>query len=342
MIKILPASRLRYGFELETQSFEDYGNDRDAELDDSEYDDWREERTREILGENCLQDLPSRRFRNLYQRTLDAIEETIPVELDEDGDDLDKDIADLFAGDSNPYLKDVIAHLRKNGDHSSLIEDIEEYVSDEVFAEDVPDHCYKSQRYGIAETLSDLSRCTHRFTCETDGTVRGPEIQSGICTLDGAKAAFRELRQFDFEVDVECSFHIHVSHNNVRHQYGERMQYLQMWYIWKNMHRVPLPVLERWQNEDWLAEYFNVAQTRKRYAFVAFRSDVGQGTWEYRCFGNVEYPDDADACLDLAQDAFLFASRRKKDYPMPTPNDFFLLKKNIIARANARYERKAA
>jgi len=144
------------------------------------------------------------------------------------------------------------------------------------------------------------------LTYERDGSVNGPEIQTvgpnkfRQC-LNHSKFLFKN---FEFEINEECSFHVHLSIPGIKHSYGRNLQIALMLSVILAPNR-PGYIHNRWQHtvendeddgESWLEKYFSVSPSTNKNTFVAFRGD----TWEFRCFGNVTDVEDAEWCLKTA------------------------------------------
>lgn len=144
----------------------------------------------------------------------------------------------------------------------------------------------------------------------TDNSVDGVEIR----TIDGltyrqfyaaAKAAF----SLDHDIDTDCSFHIHLSIPNVKHSFGDRFQLALVEYLIENVERLPANVQERFKKAP-KNEYINgLLSSQKKYSFVHAHD---QGTWEFRCFGNVHNASEAMTCLNIAIEAMNYAYQATK------------------------------
>lgn len=144
----------------------------------------------------------------------------------------------------------------------------------------------------------------------TDNSVDGVEIR----TIDGltyrqfyaaAKAAF----SLDHDIDTACSFHIHLSIPNVKHSFGDRFQLALVEYLIENVDRLPANVQERFRKAP-SNEYINgLLSSKKKYSFVHAHE---QGTWEFRCFGNVQNTSEAMTCLNIAIEAMNYAYQATK------------------------------
>lgn len=144
----------------------------------------------------------------------------------------------------------------------------------------------------------------------TDNSVDGVEIR----TIDGltyrqfyaaAKAAF----SLDHDIDTACSFHIHLSIPNVKHSFGDRFQLALVEYLIENIDRLPANVQKRFKNAP-KNDYINgLLSSQKKYSFVHAHC---QGTWEFRCFGNVQNTIEAMTCLNIAIEAMNYAYQATK------------------------------
>jgi hypothetical protein len=152
----------------------------------------------------------------------------------------------------------------------------------------------------------------HDVEAGKDSTVSGFEFR----TIGGHRygqllTKLSSVLAMDHSVDEHCSLHIHLSVDGVSHRWGAAFQARMVNYIMSNTHRVPDRVLDRWIGAarnpfEWLDRFFALEGGQQKYRFVHFHS---QGTWEFRCFGNVDSIDDAKACLDLSIDAMHAAYR---------------------------------
>jgi hypothetical protein len=189
-----------------------------------------------------------------------------------------------------------------------------------------------------SKTLEIPSSCN----MSGDGSVSGPEIRTvgGLTVQEFCRAVNELFEKHSFLIDERCSFHIHLSVNDVSHRYGERFQSWMLEYLFMNMTSMPESVVSRFcyyecrgdelleidEGDDdddpypdeegekyWMDQYFPFAITENRYAFVSYR---GQ-TWEFRCFGNVQDPREAKRCLLLAIGALKYAYECSKGISVP-------------------------
>lgn len=191
---------------------------------------------------------------------------------------------------------------------------------------------------GMRSYLRDMHGVSEDYSIENDATVNGIEFKpSGPLDPDASLAKYAALRKIFAEtegmtpwtVSNRCSFHIHVSVADMKHNYGPNMQAFMYLYLLQNINRVPTRVLERWvyagNNGDEGDRYFKMAiggstipSRECRYSFVAFRHEFK--TWEFRCWGNIETVEDAKACVDLSLEAYNYAfdlvHKQKKAAPL--------------------------
>jgi hypothetical protein len=149
------------------------------------------------------------------------------------------------------------------------------------------------------------------FRAHRDGTVEGPEIVLATPQgIDKAKAMtgqlFTYIEHHEAEINKGCSFHIHVSVQGRKHVYGTGFQALMIDYVFQQAlaGRLPTRLLDRWCNGS-LSSYFDVSLESGKYEFIAHRPE--HGTWEFRCFGNIDNATDAKTCIDVAVEAYCWA-----------------------------------
>lgn len=131
-----------------------------------------------------------------------------------------------------------------------------------------------------------------------DSSVRGFEFRTrGPRAYDQFIEESRTVFALQHEIDVACSFHIHLSVNGVAHRYSQRLQQAMMEYIIDHMDTLPNEVRERFQYA-YQSTHFKTQLLLNKYTFVSYSSE--HNTWEFRCFGNVSSVDSGKACLDMA------------------------------------------
>jgi hypothetical protein len=206
--------------------------------------------------------------------------------------------ADAVSSRVSEILGDVPGHLP-----SSLLTRVEEAVRESV-EEDIPQSDYEREA-DPAEWMRDNYRIPTDVQVGHDGSVSGFEFRTrGALTYMRFRRAAEGIYRLSHDVDTECSFHIHLAVRGVKHQYGERMQMALVEYLTRNISRVPESVRTRWTEDN---QYISrLVSEAEKYSFIRFHP---QGTWEFRCFGNVQSSADAMRCLDLAVDAMQFAYR---------------------------------
>lgn len=166
-------------------------------------------------------------------------------------------------------------------------------------------------------TRRKLLKCPekHRelFDVGFDGSVRGFEIRTkGALTItEFIKAAEIAFDMNKHEIDIGCSFHLHVGLKGASHEYDPKMQSAMYEYLMEHINEVPATVLTRWDSlnnppvsgERHVGQYFQPILKNTKFTFV---NRHGQGTWEFRCFGNVTNKKDAMKCLMLAIKAIVY------------------------------------
>ena len=151
-----------------------------------------------------------------------------------------------------------------------------------------------------------------RFSLCFDYSVPGPEVKfTEPLQLGAAKVALHDMfRKFDIYTDNSCSFHVHLSRFGETAKYSKVFQQAAMEYILVNMERVPMSVRLRWSKPCSKTyrrrlHFFRPELSREKFTFVNFHERFG--TYEFRCFGNVDNAIDAQACLTLAVEAYRHA-----------------------------------
>lgn len=154
------------------------------------------------------------------------------------------------------------------------------------------------------------SSCKPTSPCDSievgrDGSVNGYEFRTlGGLTFNQFMSAADAVFDMSHEIDDKCSFHIHLSIPGVTHKYGADIQRAMVEYIALNVGRLPKTVQNR-LNTASNNQYINGLVGREaKYCFVRFHP---QGTWEFRCIGNVHNAEDAKICLDICIEALAHA-----------------------------------
>lgn len=147
----------------------------------------------------------------------------------------------------------------------------------------------------------------------SDSSVRGGEARTiGALTPNEFMAAARALfGGYEFEIETNCSFHIHLSVPGVHHKYGAALQAEMFAYILNNIGRLPQSVQDRLNSSS--IRYCKFELTPEKFTAVHGHS---LHTWEFRLFGNITTALDGWKCLLLAIDALRHAYRvrlRKTD-----------------------------
>lgn len=144
------------------------------------------------------------------------------------------------------------------------------------------------------------------LTVGSDASVGGFEIRTeGGLTPAEFQTAADSVFKLSHEIDVACSFHVHVKVAGIDHKYGERMQQALTEFLIERTGDVPASVLERWRTIRQRTHIQPGVRTEK-HSFVFAHP---QGTWEFRCFGNVLNAADGVKCLELSVLAMQHAYR---------------------------------
>lgn len=147
----------------------------------------------------------------------------------------------------------------------------------------------------------------------TDGSVRGFEFRTiGALSVKEFVQALDVVfnDEVKHEVDVGCSFHLHVGlGKDVKLMWDRATQAHIYEYLMEHITEVPACVLKRWDRlhsrSGDARDYFATRLSTEKYSFVHFHPRFG--TLEFRCFGNVNSKADALVCLRLAMRATRYA-----------------------------------
>lgn len=134
-----------------------------------------------------------------------------------------------------------------------------------------------------------------------DESVSGFELRTnGPKTVTEFEEAAVEAFKLDHNIDTRCSFHIHIKVNGINHTYNRAQRQHIIRYLFKNAHRLPEGVRQRWADEN--ANYFFLPDDGDdKMNFINFHSRYM--TLEFRCFGNVTTVEEGNLCLELAVEA---------------------------------------
>lgn len=238
--------------------------------------------------------------------------------LDSDSDgEIDYDSA-------NQAIDDRVSEIIDGELENYLSDRLMEQVRDAVWESVSNDFDYSDYTGSALEDLqSEIDRKINQVMIRSGKIEDGPEIEvdkdgsvSGFefRTVDGLNykqfiIASRAVFSMRHKIDDECSFHIHLSIPGVQHSYGERFQVALIEYLLENIKRLPTTVQERFKNAPDNKYIKGMISSRDKYSFVHAHS---QGTWEFRCFGNVKNHRDAMTCLEIAIEAMAYAYKCTK------------------------------
>lgn len=139
----------------------------------------------------------------------------------------------------------------------------------------------------------------------SDNSVSGVEIRTvgGLKYFDFLQA-LKDTFSIDHVIDTKCSFHIHLSIPGVKHSHGASFQQALNEYLIEHQGKLPATVQERFRGAPKNSYIKKLVESREKYSFTFAHS---QGTWEFRCFGNVQNVSEGMACLNLAIEALAYA-----------------------------------
>lgn len=137
-------------------------------------------------------------------------------------------------------------------------------------------------------------------------------------TIEIAKYVFDEIKASDHYIDKDCSCHVHVKLGDIKHYFGDgNLHAAIMEYFALNMHRLPESVQERLNQGG--NRWIEPKCSSGKYRWVNFH---GQGTIEFRLFGNVDNIDDFVKCIDLAIESLSYGYQiRFGDYTRKLDNE---------------------
>lgn len=163
----------------------------------------------------------------------------------------------------------------------------------------------------------DMIPCPNNMYIKTDQSVDGFEfITEGAPTYSEFLICANDVFKLDHEIDVNCSFHIHLVVKGVIHSWGSLLARRLTEYIIDHQHELPEGVRERFAACN---KFYRPNLTPgEKFSFVHCHPIYK--TWEFRCFGNVESASEAKICLDMAIRAMQFAYRCKVQN-LPYPGD---------------------
>lgn len=202
----------------------------------------------------------------------------------------------IYLREDNTSLENLITLL--DFERDEIIETLEEYIHDSFDYSDYylePESNDKFYLDGIPDGIE----------AKYDSSVSGPEFiveGNGTSVSNAIKLLKQLFDTFTFKIDMDCSFHVHVSIPGIQHAYGANLQTHMYEYLLKNVKRVPKSVRKRWEENT---RYFQPNIQEDKYSFVHFHSRYR--TWEFRCFGNVQNVKDGARCIRLAVEALQYA-----------------------------------
>jgi|688.fasta_scaffold481574_2 hypothetical protein len=238
---------------------------------------------------------------------------------------LDSDsIGEIDYDSANEAIYEQVDEVIGSDLSNYITERLYDQVRDAVFSHISDDFDYSDYTGSASDDLqSEIDRKINQVWSKIKQKIDPPEIEvdkdgsvSGFefRTVDGLNykqfiIASRAVFSMRHKIDDECSFHIHLSIPGIQHSYGERFQVALIEYLLENVKRLPTTVQERFKNAPENKYIKGMISSRDKYSFVHAHS---QGTWEFRCFGNVKNHRDAMTCLEIAIEAMAYAYKCTK------------------------------
>jgi hypothetical protein len=230
------------------------------------------------------------------------------------GEDIDHDAANDAIGDQ---VDEIIGRSLENHVSDRIMNQVREAVWDSVSSDfdysdyktDINELLQNEIDSAVRNELRKYSTSSNidkpKIECGKDGSVDGYEFRTiGALTYAQFVIASRAAFSLDHRIDENCSYHIHLSIPGVKHSYGDRFQLALVEYLIENIHRIPKTVRKRWKNAPQNQYIKGLLSSKNKYSFVYAHE---QGTWEFRCFGNVHNTKDGLTCLNIAIEAMAHA-----------------------------------
>lgn len=150
----------------------------------------------------------------------------------------------------------------------------------------------------------------------SDQSVSGQECRTigGLnynSLVSSANSIFDAINSSEHYIDTDCSAHLHIKLGDIEHYFGNgNVHNAMMEYIAFNFDRLPKSVQKRLHQggNRWISLNFHDT----KYSWIHFH---GQGTIEFRLFGNIDNTDDLLQCVKVATEALAYGYQvRFKDY----------------------------
>ncbi len=217
----------------------------------------------------------------------------------EDSDEIDDRYYEAVSERVSEIMGSVADYLPTR-DADRLRESIEQRVIDD---DEIDRSEYRAEGDPVGYMVSNYSIPSDVIVGQ-DGSVEGFEFRTrGARSFTQFMKAARGIFGLSHAIDTDCSFHIHLAIKDVKHTYGERLHMAMVEFLAENIDRAPESVRKRWSKIDGNQYISQLIGETEKYCFVRKHP---QGTWEFRCFGNVTNAADARICLDLAVEAMAF------------------------------------
>lgn len=275
---IAALSQIRCGFELETHSSDGYGRDEapEGELDEEAYEeakDAEEERARTLYVKSFAY------FRH-YCETYNSLYREWGYK---DWDEFQRRLK--AKGWEKMSLSEYCADTGES--EARILRELVSAARDSVHEYEYREEVDLSDHFDVPNVEVGYDDSVDGFEFRTIGGLRSTQF------LTALKKLFRHRHN----IDVGCSFHIHLSIPGIRHSYGHHLQVAMVEYLLEHKDEVPRSVLSRWEDGE-VTRYFEPVCDTDKFNFVHFHGR--QRTWEFRCFGNVKSWADGWKCLKLA------------------------------------------
>jgi hypothetical protein len=233
----------------------------------------------------------------------ESADEAIREEAEREFNEIPRNIRNALCDSTvDDVINDLQDRIRDSFDYSDYMQSNDDALQDQI--DNAIGH---AMAIGIAMRDDNSSSKVNKpkIQCGKDGSVDGYEFRTiGALTYAQFVIASRAAFSLDHTIDEACSFHVHLSIPGVKHSYGDRFQLALVEYLIENIGRIPQSVRSRWKGAPSNQYIKGLLSSKNKYSFVYAHE---QGTWEFRCFGNVLNTKDGLTCLNIAIEAMAHA-----------------------------------
>jgi hypothetical protein len=211
-----------------------------------------------------------------------------------------EELSDIFAGDLLERIE-------------SLVERAESRYYDHWRSQEIQSS--PSLYYDKPQRIKDVYVRHVLAELGDDGSVKGGEIRTlgALRPTQFLSLTKHMFDNHDLTIDNNCSFHIHLSVDGVKHVYGQQTQAEMSAYLLKNIDEFPKSVQDRLRTDA--TRWCEARVSTEKYTFINYNADFC--TWEFRLWGNIDNYQDAKKALFLSIRALKHAYRVKTGISKP-------------------------